>query len=537
MIAKTIKVLIIAITICLAVYYGLFYTQEVSKLITYGHSGYVESSIAGPDSSMLFTQVDTADFGALPFPAVGDRLLTINDSAATSATLNENFNSPHPAGFETVITYQSDRDTLLTVVRSQQMTRRTLAVQAVLMFLRFLISVCYLAVGIWAFAKRPNSGAVRALTLFCYAMGGFLMTAVIMINDSYSTLTLPFFDIFKSGMGLLAMFFGAFWLNLQLLFPSPRQIVKKHSLAVHVLCYLPMAILGAWAGLMQSRTLGFVLITFVSFQVGLGFYLLERSHGRTREPIEKRQTRLVLWGTGVGLGGFALFIIFAVFASSLFSSIPEMYLTGVLIVVFLGLLLSPLSFAYAFGKYRLLEIEGRIRRGTRHFLIALALLVLFYLLIYFVSEFALEVLGVESRTPVLIVALILAIGFAPAQRLLLGSLDKWFYPERFRLKAMLNDFLRQSAATTDKKMFWNELENRLKIALKVDQIYPILRAANNGHFEHWAGALTPFVKESAFIQTISRVGGRPVMRDELEAGGKTTFKTGERDWFNEHQVA
>jgi sigma-B regulation protein RsbU (phosphoserine phosphatase) len=45
------------------------------------------------------------------------------------------------------------------------------------------------------------------------------------------------------------------------------------------------------------------------------------------------------------------------------------------------------------------------------------------------------------------------------------------------------------------------------------------------------------VKDSAFIKTISQVGGRPVMRDELEAGGKTTFLPDERAWFNSNRVA
>ncbi len=537
MISKAIKLLIVAITICMALYYGLFYTQEASKLIAYGRSGIIQSSITGPDSNIVMSQLDTADFAAPPYPAVGDRILTINDSTATNAILNAHFNSPHPAGYETVITYKSGKDTLRTIVRYQPMTRRTFAFQAVLMFLRFLISVCYLAVGLWAFAKRPDSGAVRALTLFCYAMGGFLMTAVTMISDSYSTISFPYMSTLTAGVGSLASFFGAFWLNLQLLFPVPRRIVQKHSLAVHVLCYAAPAVVGILALIFKSQWAGFALLGMVTIQIGLGFYLLARFHNRTTEPIESRQTRLVLWGTGAGLGGFAFFILMAILLPRFFRSIPEIYLTGFLIVVFLGLLLSPLSFAYAFGKYRLLEIEGRIRRGTRHFLIALALLALFYLLIYFVSEFALEVLGIESRTPVLIIALLLAVGFAPAQRRLLASLDKWVYPERFRLKGMLNDFLSNSMATTDKKAFWNELENRLKTALKVDQVYPVLRAVNNGHFEHWTGAMTPFVKDSAFIKTISRVGGRPVMRDELEAGGRTSFREGERDWFSLHQVA
>jgi serine phosphatase RsbU (regulator of sigma subunit) len=535
-ISKAVKILIIFITVTVAVYYGLFYTQEVSKLVTYGRSGYVQSNVIGADSNLVFAQVDTLDFATPPIPTVGDRVLYLNDSVATTAGLIAEFASPHPAGYETIIRYQSDGDTLQTVVRSRPLPRRTFVVQAVLMVLRFLISLSFFAVGLWAFAKRPDSGAVRALTLFCYAMGCFLMTVVNMISDTFSSINLPLLDIIEQGIGLLAMFFGAFWLNLQLLFPSPLSIMRKHPLTVYTLCYLPLGLVGTATALTQTAALGYTLISLVALQVGLGFYVLGRNHSRTTEPIEKRQTRLVLWGTGIGLGGFVLFIIFAIAASTWLRSIPDNVVLIVLMAVFLGLLLSPLSFAYAFGKYRLLEIEGRIKRGTRHILIALALLALFYLCIFVASEFTIRTLGIESRTPVLIIALLLAIGFAPAQKRLLGSLDKWIYPERFRLKGMLDDFLRQSVAMTDKRTFWIELENRLKAALKVEHIYPVLRAANNGHFEHWTGTPTPFEKSSSFIETISRVGGRPVMRDELEAGGRISFRTVERDWFDDRQV-
>ncbi len=287
----------------------------------------------------------------------------------------------------------------------------------------------------------------------------------------------------------------------------------------------------------HEKTLATALFVLIVIQVSVGFILLNRYHRRTHVPLEKRQTSLVLWGTGTGLIADGLFVLIVILAPGLLERLPELYLTASFIVLFLLLLLSPLSFAYAFGKYRLLEVQGRIRRGTRHFLTALALLAVFYTLIYFSSEFMLEVLGIESRTPVLIIALILAIGFTPAQRRLLSVLDRWIYPERFRLNGMLQDFLLHSMSSVDRKIFWTEMVDRLKTALKVEQVYPVLRAPGNSQFQLWTGPATPFEKNSLFMTTISRVGGRPVMRDELEAGGRISFTAGERDWLDTNQVA
>lgn len=537
MLSKIIQIFIIILTIIFIAYYGLYYAQEFDKYSNFRKSGIVHSAIIGPDSNLVFSQVDTADFVSRPFPKINDRLLTVNDTTATSRILTKYFDSPNSPGTEISITYLSNQDTLKAIVRTRPLSHSQNLAQVVLMLTRFFISIIYIGVGIWAFAKRPNSGAVRALTLFCYAMGSFLTTAITMVGANFTTLKLPLIGPLGTTVSNLVLFLGAFWLNLQLLFPVPRQIVKKHPVIVYSLCYLPLIILVILTAIIKSQVLFYLLVGILTIQIIFGFAMLGRFYVKTKEPLEKRQTRLVMWGTGVGLNILGIFIIIVVAASGWIQRLPEYYIMSALMVVFFGLLLSPLSFAYAFGKYRLLEIEGRIRRGTQHFLIGLGLLVVFYLLIYSISNFVLEILHIESRTPVLISALVLAIGFAPAQRKLLGQLDRRIYPERFRLKGMLNDFLTQSLTSGDKMTFWDGLDHRLKAALKVDTIYPIIRASGDDHFVLWNSDSTPFDHNSAFITAITEMGGRPVMRDELEADTKTAITESENDWFIEHHVA
>jgi len=161
--SKIIKVFIIALTGFIIVYYGLFYFNEVNKYQNFYKSGMVRSRITGPDSSLVFTQVDTLDFVSRPFPKVKTILLQINDSTATTARLNKYFTFPHPPGTLTRIAFIENNDTLTTVVRFRPNTRTELVTQFILMFTRFLLSVFYLGVGLWAFFKRPNSGAVQAL--------------------------------------------------------------------------------------------------------------------------------------------------------------------------------------------------------------------------------------------------------------------------------------------------------------------------------------------------------------------------------------
>jgi serine phosphatase RsbU (regulator of sigma subunit) len=536
--ARIIQITIVVIGLLLAAISTLFFIREATMVSSCRVSGTLSSRyyVRG-QSTLEFLEVDSADFISPPYPRSGDTIVTIGDTAAVAAVWDKYFDFPHKPGMEVPIRFVSHGDTLSVMARTRLVKTSDLAGTGLIMILRFLLNVSYLALGFWAFFKRRESGAVRALTLFCFAMTSFLMSAVQLGIENYASFSIPHWSLLRSFLGAFSIFFGSFWLNLTILFPSPRRMMTDHPLWGYLLCYLPMTAVVILSIIFQTAALGTVAIALVTIQICTGFFLLGWRHFTSHDPLEKRQTRLVLWGSGVGLLSLAGLVILAVFAADWLRHLFTIYTTMMICGVFLALLLSPLSFAYAFGRYRLLEIEGRIRRGTRHLLTSIVLLAVFYLLIYAVGESLLSVLGVESRTPVLAAALALAIGFAPAQRRLMTLLDRWIYPERARLKGMLNDFIRGSLASADAEVFWTGLENRLKTALKVDSVYPVVRALGNGHFVHWRGGLTPFDLHSAFIGEISKTGGRPIMRDEMEASRRAILTTDESNWFGATRLA
>ena len=538
MAGKALRILIIIIGSLLTVVYAAFFISEITMVATYRASGTVQSRVfTRGEKTVEFLEVDSADFVAPPYPHPGDTITAIGDSAVAPGSWTTSFDSPNPPGTEVPIAYTHHGESFTSIMRTGPATLSDLALTAFIMFLRFLIIISYLLLGFWAFSKRPDSGAVRALTLFCFAMASFLIGAVSLGIERYATFSIPYWSIIREVLGAFSVLFGAFWLNLNLLFPSPRRLMISHPLWGYALCYLPMVLLVLATVVFRDGSLGTAAIALVAVQLLAGFLLLGWRHYTSGDPLEKRQTRLVLWGSGVGLLSLAVLIVIGVLATSWMRQLSTLILTIMITGLFLALLLSPISFAYAFGRYRLLEVEGRIRRGTRHLLASIILLAALYVLIFIISETLLSLLGVESRTLVLIAALALAIGFAPAQRRLTNLLDKWFYPERARLKGMLDDFIRGSQGSTDTEAFWNGLETRLKTALKVDSVYPVIRAHNNGHFVHWQGNLTPFDVSSPFIGAIAKTGGRPVLRDELEASRKAVLTTKEADWFAANRLA
>ncbi|MBN1162993.1 MAG: SpoIIE family protein phosphatase [Candidatus Krumholzibacteriota bacterium] len=515
----------------------LFYTQETLRTLNWKSTGNMESDISlGPDYEMVFSRIDTLDFASSPYPARGDTLIQLADSLATLTFLLEELHTHHP-GYEIPLAYRHGDDTLRTVVVAREVTSFDFISMAVLHLLRVLTGLLFIGVGLWANVRRPESGAVRALAMFCFSMAALMAAAINMGIHSVETFEIPYVEFIQRILRWPVLFVGAFWLNLQLLFPQPRKFVKNHPLSAYLLCYLLPFLVLIVSFLHYLLIFAIVTPAMIVLQLLAGFILLGTYNRSTRDNLQRRQTRLVLWGTGSGLSGMVIFILLATLARGWLSRQSETLVMGIIILVFLGLLLSPLSFAYAFGRYRLLEVEGKIKRGTRYAVVTVFLLAAFFALVFFISEALLSRVNVGSRALLPTATLLMAIGFTPAQRRIQNLLERKIYPERSRLKQMLKDFLSSALVISEKHAFWIGLEGQFREALKVELVYPVLRVKAQESLQHWSGEDTPFERESPFSQALFGLQNRPLMVDEILAGDKIAIAPPERKWLTDKKIA
>jgi serine phosphatase RsbU (regulator of sigma subunit) len=541
MLSKIFKGLFLALAVVLVLVSLLYNIREVSGIVNWKSSGTIQSQIhLRADSVLVFVRIDTSDFASSPYPDSGDILLTLDDSVANYPRWHRYFREPNQQGQEYSLTFAHENDTLKTLLITRPIRKLDFGFALFMTILRFLTGFSYLGVGLWAYFKRPDSQGVRVLALFCFSMSGFTIFAINLGLEGYATISLSFLYqimIVMSGFGLL---FGAFWLHLQLLFPQPKKLILAHPTLPYLVCYLPLALAFLLSVIARARgwnNMVLVLIAILIVQVITGSILLVRSHLNTTNLLEKRQTRLVLWGSGVGLLGLVLLFLFALIARTWLIGLPQIYLLGFVSFIFLGLLLSPISVAYALGRYHLLEVEGKIRRGTRYIATTVILLVGFYVMIYLISGVLLTSLGIESRGIILLLALLLTIGFTPAQRKIQSFTENQIYPERNKMRMMLNDFLRQSLITADKESFWSELEKRLREVLKVDLVYPVIRAKDGGALIHWSGEPTPFDRDSKIVKELISLKSKPIMLDEALASEKVSLSEQEKDWILKNGIA
>jgi len=536
---KILKIVVILAGSTSALIALIFIIQEISTFLIWKSSGIIGTDfIMRDDSTIIFDDVDSLDFVSPPLPDSGDVVTAMDDSAASIDYLRENIYRGFPPGKQIVLSYLHDGDTLSTIIKTRPVRKILILEDLPISALRLLIVIGYFAVGFWAFIKRPDSGAIRALALFCMAMANFMITAVTIERNSIEGFQIPFYDVLTTILNIIAVFFGAFWLNLQLLFPKPSRFIGKHSIIAYSLCYLPIIILIILTRFIESSSLYIAIITVIMIQVWAGFIILARNYLRASDPLEKRQTRLVLWGTGAGLFGMFFLVVLVFLFRAWFIGLGSKFILGIISLVFLALLLSPLSFAYAFGRYRLLEVEGKIRRGTRFAIVSIVLLVVFYLAIYGISEFVLDSIGIESRGPVLLIALLFAIGFTPAQRKIQVFAEGKIFPERNRLRQMLRDFLSQAATYADKNAFWDKLEAHLKDALGVEKIYTMLYREDRDTFAHWQnGSDSPFTVDSKLIKALGGLKSCPLMLDEELGSDKLKLTLYEKSWLFDRRIA
>ena|GEM_PF-318115 len=485
----------------------------------------------------VFSEVDQQDFLTRPLPAPADTLLTIDGIPATHESYFERFNPSTPAGLEVPVTFTHEGRVVEGTVRTRSIPG-ILRVQFVLLFcLRVGIALSMLFTGVWAFARRPFSSQVRVLSLFCFSLVAITVLGQPIINPAYSRFQVPFrglLNSFFAGFGLLS---ASFWVHLQMIFPHARQRYLRHRAASLALIY------SLAPAFLVVRILGPALLTpplvFLCFAYFAGgYFLLGRSVRNALSHLERRQARLVLVGSVPGVGLLGLVSAVQALDPAFRSEIGIRFSLALTNLVSLALLLTPVTILYAFGRYRLLEIEARVRRGTLFVAVNAVLLAVLGGLVYFVGWLLMRAVGTLSTTPMVVASLGLALGVGPAQRRIRGALEDRIYPERRRLRGLLKDFLAASREIADETALMSMLDERLRDGLGTSSVCAVLPSESGTHVfvqEGGTPRAAPFRSGDGFIMRICE-GGRPLLLDEVLASGRFELEPGQEAWLQREEI-
>lgn len=146
---------------------------------------------------------------------------------------------------------------------------------------------------------------------------------------------------------------------------------------------------------------------------------------RVSGPVERQQTKWVVFGVTGAVGGFFAGVLLALLLSSLgFSGL--LFRQAILTGVYLAMLLMPLSFAFAILHSRLWEIDLIINRSLVYIPLTGILAGLFAAIITLSQKVSVAFTGQQSDIATVVTTLIVVATFTPIKDRLQGLVDKRF---------------------------------------------------------------------------------------------------------------
>lgn len=525
-------VLVFTLIVSLAVF--LVLAQEMGKLRNFTRMGDMWSLIHLREiEPSIFTEVDPQDFPFPPIPEPGDTLLTVEDLPATVSNYFKAFNTRRAAGDTVSISFSRAGS----VVESRVVTRSIPAgyrwLTQIILALRVIIVLGYLAIAYMGIVKRKPSSTVRSLVMFSLAMAASLSVSWGSIAENYASFTLP--AELRLSLLCFSMLSWAFLLKLALVFPSDHASFRKRILEVAM--FLIPASLAATtflsAGAEGNVNFNWPYVIYVTVYCLFSLGILFRSSRKLEDPLERRQVRIVLMGALPGVAGQVGLLWFFTLV------LPDQYTftTRLIIgnVLFLLLALLPATFLYSIRRYRLMALEARIRRSTRFLAINLLLLTALIGVLWAFGEYVLAGIRVRSQAPTLVLGLLLAMGFGPTQRRIRARLEERFFPERVKLRILLRDFLASGMARSGVDEFWTELGFRLGEGLGTMQVVPVIKREGEC-VEPLSGLEAPFTSEDLFLRDLA-VAGQPLPLNEILGSGRFDLTGEQIRWFRTRSAA
>jgi hypothetical protein len=183
------------------------------------------------------------------------------------------------------------------------------------------------------------------------------------------------------------------------------------------------------------------LLTLLEALVSAGTCIFAQIYRYTRVsgPVERQQTKWVIFGMTLAVVGFFVFAVPNVFLSTS-SRIGSSYYLISLAVMYLSFLLIPLSLIVAILRYRLWEIDVLINRTLVYSILTVTLALVYLGSIVLLQQGFRTFAGQENQLAVVASTLAIASLFNPLRHRLQEFIDRRFYRRKYDAAKTLEAF-------------------------------------------------------------------------------------------------
>ncbi len=318
----------------------------------------------------------------------------------------------------------------------------------------YLVGLIFLGIGIWAYSLRQDMPASRVLLIYvsclCVVVAGFF--------------DLPTTNHITVIWTIALMLEGAALTQLSLMFPQPIRQLREHNYLQWIpwivgLVFLPSMV---WA---VARPPANVPLDDASWRwgylylvVALLFFLGTLSYRifRSDQPLIRQQSRIIIFGVLIA------FLPAAIYLGQLAFGILTHFRAW---LIFIPLIVFPLSITYAVLRYRLLDVDRFFSRALAYLLTIGAAFLAFYLLLALLSQVLNQTLRSNDPFVTGSYLLLLMLAFIPLHDQIQRGIDRLFYRAPADYRRVLTTLSQGLIVTPDLTQTLRLLERELDQAL------------------------------------------------------------------------
>lgn len=327
-------------------------------------------------------------------------------------------------------------------------------------YYQYFVGLAYLGIGLFVYLRRGS--APKAVHFYVLCLTSFIFSCF------HYTGKLNNFDqiIFLGNVfaGLLA---PTIFLHFCLAFPEQRGWLKGRSFLLYI---LPLTVAGVYTTLARGILvlgappldllwlLDRIWLLYICLTYLAGAFALSLEFNRSEDPILRRQLEWLRNGAVLGVVPFLAFYGIPYLAGA----IPNHWMK----LSVLALMLIPLTWAYAILRYRLMDVEVIFQQGYAYTLATLAVLGIFYSIIFFVFK-------PSDLTPSAMVLLVLMATFIfqPIRSWMQELLERYFfYKDQYDYRLTLIEFARELGSQTDLDEMLSSVADRLVRTLSIQHV-------------------------------------------------------------------
>lgn len=235
-----------------------------------------------------------------------------------------------------------------------------------------------------------------------------------------------------------------------------------------------------------SVRLSVATTAFLTVSLVAGSFILVRRFVKNESAIVRQQLKWVVWGSALAVTPFTL-----LYAAGYLFGVGDGFLTEttrkwMTDAAVLPLVLIPLTFGNSVVRYRLMDVDMVVRRTAVYALTTLTIALMIGSVVYVAGLYAFggEVItpGIVTMRVIISVAAmaVIVMTAAPLKNFLQERTDRFFYGERYDLRAGLLDFGRTLSATTSLEPLLDALVSRLQQVLGVERIAIFIEDTRGG---------------------------------------------------------